>query len=234
MNRALLVLLAGCLSAVEGSSGMAAEIGFIEEYALAADRTVPLAQLIPGTEDYYYFHCLHLQSRGEYDKVDPLLKDWIERHKVTPRVREIQHRQALLTYDQDAAKTLQYLQSQLRIRFDHQRDTLDQAAKLPTALDPSLLSRERLTQRALEQHRDNLDGFEDAALEWLTSQSLDPGRRRLLLQRLQRPDLSGLPNAIVDDLNTPNSPGFGAFPIHRQLLKSQLDQLLQLQARTAE
>ena len=42
-----------------------------------------------------------------------MLTDWIERHKVTPRVREIQHRQALLTYDQNAAKTLKYLQKQL-------------------------------------------------------------------------------------------------------------------------
>ena len=38
MNRALSVLLAGCLLAVEGSSGMAAEIGYLEEFALAADR----------------------------------------------------------------------------------------------------------------------------------------------------------------------------------------------------
>ena len=32
------------------------EIGFIEDFALAADRKEALRQLIPGTEDYYYYH----------------------------------------------------------------------------------------------------------------------------------------------------------------------------------
>ena len=31
----------------------AAEIGYLEDFALAKDRTVPLQQLIPDTEDYY-------------------------------------------------------------------------------------------------------------------------------------------------------------------------------------
>ena len=37
----------------------ATEIGYIEDFALARDRTVPLKQLIPGTEDYYYYHAIH-------------------------------------------------------------------------------------------------------------------------------------------------------------------------------
>ena len=31
-------------------------IDFIEDFALAEDRTIPLKQLIPGTEDFYYYH----------------------------------------------------------------------------------------------------------------------------------------------------------------------------------
>ena len=31
----------------------AAEIGYLEDFALAKDRAIPLQQLIPGTEDYY-------------------------------------------------------------------------------------------------------------------------------------------------------------------------------------
>ena len=35
---------------------------------------MPLKQLIPGTEDYYYYHCLHLQNTEQFDKVDELLQ----------------------------------------------------------------------------------------------------------------------------------------------------------------
>ena len=38
----------------------AQQINFVEDFVLAKDRRVPLKTLIPGTEDYFYFHCLHL------------------------------------------------------------------------------------------------------------------------------------------------------------------------------
>jgi hypothetical protein len=41
-----------CLAA---SLAQVAEIGYLEDFALAQDRVVPTPQLIPGTEDYY--HC---------------------------------------------------------------------------------------------------------------------------------------------------------------------------------
>ena len=230
MNRLhIILLLAGLSWMAHSTKVQAAEIGFIEDFALAADRNVPLAQLIPGTEDYYYYHCLHYQNQQQYDKVEPLLTEWIQRHNVTPRVQEIQNRQALLTYGKDAAKSLQFLQQRLDLRFDHQRDTVDRAAELPTQLDEVADLTRTPDAVGIELHRENLDGFEDSALEWLTGKELDPGRRRILLQRLQRPDLPGLARMIVDDLNAPNSPGFGAFPIHGQLLLAQLDELLQLQ-----
>ena len=55
-------------------SSRAGEIDFIEDFSLAPDRAVPLKQLIPGTEDYYYYHCLHFQNTEQFDKaVDFLL-----------------------------------------------------------------------------------------------------------------------------------------------------------------
>src|SRR5689334_12700129 len=38
-----------------GPQVLGGEIGFIEDFSLATDRGVPLKQLIPGTEDYYYY-----------------------------------------------------------------------------------------------------------------------------------------------------------------------------------
>lgn len=211
------------------SMAKATEIGFLEDFVLSQDRKVALDQLIPGSEEYYYFHCLHHQNRGQFNEVAPLLREWTRQHGKTSGVIEIQHRQALLTYDRDPQNSLDYLRQHLSLRFDHQRDVVQRAAELPTALDPKLLSRERLLQQAFEQHPDKLDGCEDSLLEWLAGRQLHPARRRELLQRLQRPDVPGLVALIADDLTAAKNPGFGAFPIHQQLLKEQLDRLLRLQ-----
>ncbi|HND51038.1 MAG TPA: hypothetical protein PLV92_01525, partial [Pirellulaceae bacterium] len=136
-------------------------------------------------------------------------------------------RHALLTYEQNPQKTIEFLRSRLGLNFNHQREVLGQAPNLPTALDPALIARQNLLQRAY-QRSGNLDPVEDSALEWLTAAELTPERRRHLLQRLTRPDFANLPKLVADDLNHPNSPGFGAFGIHRQMLRSQLDELLKL------
>ncbi len=91
------LLLWGALVVLVGGV-QAEEIGYIEDFALAQDRTEALKQLIPGTEDFYYYHCLHYQNIEQYDRVEQLLQAWIQRYNYTPRVREIQYRQALLTY----------------------------------------------------------------------------------------------------------------------------------------
>ena len=54
---------------------------------------------------------------------------------VGDRVRQIQHRQALLTYGQHPRQTLDYLQDQLDLRFDHQQETVDRAANIFIVLD---------------------------------------------------------------------------------------------------
>jgi hypothetical protein len=59
---ALLALTIG--GAGEGSSNVYGQqsIGFIEKFATAADRREQLAELIPGTDDYFYFHTLLYQT----------------------------------------------------------------------------------------------------------------------------------------------------------------------------
>ncbi|MFN0198151.1 MAG: hypothetical protein ACKVT0_15500, partial [Planctomycetaceae bacterium] len=48
----------------------AGEIEFVETFALSSDREEALKQLIPGTEDYYYWNCLQLLNTEQFDKVD--------------------------------------------------------------------------------------------------------------------------------------------------------------------
>jgi hypothetical protein len=200
----------------------AEEIQYVETFALAEDRDAALQQLIPGTDEYYYYHCLHFQHTQQFEKADALLGPWIERHGQTERARRILHRQALLRYDRDPQKTLEYLRQTLNLRFEHQRTAPNQRPDLPTKLDPALISRQTLTDRALAQHR-NLQGFENSAFEWLIDRALDRDRARELLQRIERPDHTKLVDLVAADLDA--GTGFGVFPIHRHLLTAQLDEL---------
>ena len=221
-------VLGVCVLFVSAACFGAGEIGFEEDFALATDRTVPLKQLIPGTEDYYFYHCLHYQNTGRLDEVDKMLVSWIRRYKRTARVVEIENRQALLKYGQDPVGSLAYLRRTLGLQFNHRKEVLGRKPNLPTRLDQGKISRATLTRRALSRHSTTLRGFEDAALDWLITTQLSGDRRRALLRRLKRPDHKNLPRVVVDDLNYKYSRGFGSMNIHRQMLLTQLDECLRL------
>src|SRR5438105_4370862 len=106
------------------SAAEADDVEFVEDFALAKDRAASLRQLIPGTEDYYYYHCLHYLNTGQFDKIDALTKPWHERHGQTARLTEIQTRHALLTYEKNPEKSLAFLKNHLGLHFDHQKETL--------------------------------------------------------------------------------------------------------------
>jgi len=223
-------LLAACLTALLPAgvpvTADAQEIGFVEEFALAEDRTIPLKQLIPGTQEYYYYHCLHYQNTQQFHKAEETLSAWQKRHRANDLIRQMRYRQALLTYEKSPQETLAFLKKELGLTFAHQRDRLDEKPQVPSSFDQDLISRQRLKDIALKTA--NVDGFEDSALRWLMSENLDADRRRALLSRLTRPDYEGLPGMIVADLQHKNSGGFGSLTIHQRLLKDQLDELLKL------
>ena len=61
------------------SVATAGEVGYVEDFALARDRAASLRQLIPGTEDYYYYHCLHFLNTEQFEKAEELTHE-SERH----------------------------------------------------------------------------------------------------------------------------------------------------------
>ena len=206
----------------------AGDINFNEDFALAKDRTTALKQLIPGTEDYYYYHCLHYLNTGQFEKIEGLTGPWHERHRQTPRLTEIQTRHALLTYEKSPQKTLTYIQNHLGLHFNHQKETVNDTVHLPISLDQKSISREAL--RAHSMNWGNLDNFEDSALDWLALKDNDSwSLRRNLLQRLTRPDIADLPKKVSTDLHEPHAGEFGYLAIHRQMTLAQLDELLKLQ-----
>ena len=193
------------------SPAVGQDIGFVERFALSSDRQAALRELIPGTEDFYYYRSLHWLNQGRYDKLEPLLRTWISRHRRTPRVQEILNRRALLQFDEAPKRTADHVRRQLKLKFDHEAEAPGRVPRFPTRLDSDLISRETLTARARRRYR-NLDGFEDRALEWVAAERLNADRRRDLLRRLRRPDYPNLVEAVVADLARTTSTASSASP----------------------
>jgi autotransporter-associated beta strand protein len=223
----LLPLTALALPSIALAQAGENEIGFIERFALAADREKALGELVPGSEEYYFFHALHYQNVRDTAKLNNLLNEWRKR---TPDENEacrvILNREAILGYEKEPLLTLKYLIERLGIRHDHQRQVPDAKPDLPTSLDPAKISREVFLRDALNNDR-GLQSLSQEALAALIRDQvpLTPDQRRAVLQKLQRPDVPNLIEAVKADFQAEPSIGFGDLPIHRQLLISQLDEL---------
>ena len=206
-------------------AGAQGEIGFVERFALATDRAEALRELIPGTEDFYFYSALHAQQRGALDEVDGLLEPWVARYGRTPKVIAMQHRQALLRYPADPAGTMRYLRDNFGLTFNHEQQRLDEKPDFPTALAPDQVTREAFLRQAFQ--RADLSGISEAGLDFLLRGQVEmtPGQRRELLSRLRYPDYDSLPGIIAADLRSRESGGFGEFEIHRRLTLAQLDEL---------
>jgi hypothetical protein len=205
------------------------EIGFIERFALATDREKALGDLVPGSDEYYFFHALHCQHTRDTAKLNDLLSQWRKRMPDENEQRRlIENREAILQYERDPQATLKYLIDRLDIRHDHRQEIRDQKPDLPTQLDPAKIAREVFLRDALD-HDSGLQSLSQDALASLVRDQihLSPDQRRAVLQKLQRPDVPHLVQAITTDLQAEDSRSFGDLPIHRALLPEQLDALAQ-------
>ncbi|BBM86518.1 hypothetical protein [Candidatus Uabimicrobium amorphum] len=200
---------------------LANEIGFDEQFNLVENREEVLKKLIPGTPEYYYYHCLHYQHQKNYDKVHSTLKQWIKRHGRTSRSAEIENRQALFEYTKNPQTSIAHIVDKLGLSFSHQRREQQKAKQYSSKLDNKLISYEKLFADALRTS--GLYRFEAAILERLLDENLSADRRRSLLQKITRPDHPRLPMLVVEDLKYRYSGGFGSLSIHNKLLRSQLD-----------
>ncbi len=214
----------------------ATEIGFIEKFALAADREKVLNQLAPGSEDFYYFSALHYQNTRQTAKLAALMAQWAAKMPDSHRRTIIENREALLTYEANPKGTLEYLEKHLDLHFDHHQEARDQKPDLPTMLDPAEITPAAFRQLALDDSTDDLSKFSESALVAAVREKMEftDSQRRALLARLTRPDVPGLVELIGTDLESKESRGFGDFSIHQKLLPEQLDTLAQRLPRLFE
>lgn len=204
------------------------DIGFIEDFALAEDRTAALKQLIPGTEDYYYYHALHFQNERQVKELDRILGEWTKHFQHSAPRKQIENRESLIRYSSDPKATLAYLKRELGLQFNHQQEGKAREANYPSTLDQKIISWEAFLKDALGNSGalQNLD--ESAFYLFLESKpKLNTAQLRDLLSRATLPDLPGLTDLILTDLKSTESRGFGEFKIHRALTRAQLEQLLE-------
>lgn len=226
--RHLLPLLAVTLTA-----SAANEVGFIERFALAPDREKILSELVPGTEDYYYFHALHYQNTRQTEKLAAIFDQWQKRFPNSSQRTVLQNREALLDYDVSPERTLAFLKEHYRLEFEHVQQAPDQKPNLPTKLDPQLVSWEAFQQQTLSDPE--LANCPPEGLAQLLEKTapLSPRQKQAVLERIQRPNVPGLVELIAEDLKARDGKPFGQRGIHRKLLPAQLDQLQKLLPRLA-
>jgi hypothetical protein len=216
------------LTTLMGWSVSAQEIGYVETFGLAGDREAALKELVPGTDDYFYYHALQAQNTSQRERFQEVMDRWIrERNgQVTDGARELLNRQALLDYDKDPQKTLKYLREQMELHFDHARKTGEHRSDAPTRFDNALISADALLKQVLAEEPGNLERLENVGLELAAGQPITDDQRRNLLARLQRPDYAALVDLILADLKYRDSRGFGSLEIHKRLTLAQMDELL--------
>ena len=120
-----------------GVNAKADPITWMEDFALAVDREAKLAELIPGTDEYYFYHCLHYQTSGQLERSEAVLRDWLAENKgrETPSIAIMTDRQRLLTYQQSPQRSIHSV-PRMGDRASHVRCRAHTPAK-PLVLDTS-------------------------------------------------------------------------------------------------
>ena len=215
-----------CAAALTAGAFAQQEIGFIEAFALAQNREDALKTLIPGTEDYYYFHALHYQNIRQDKELANILAQWHKRFPNSGLRKQILNREALINFRNDPKGSLEHIQRELGLTFNHQQVGKAQAREFASTLEQEEVSWDKFLADALRGTK-NLENLTQAEFYRLlgSGHELTNSQQRDLLSRADNPDLPKLVDIILDDLKTKESRGFGEFNIHRHLTIAQLDEL---------
>jgi hypothetical protein len=203
----------------------AQEVGYLETFSLADDREAALRELVPGSDDDYYYRALQAQNTGKRGRFAEVLQTWRNARdgQLPESGRELEYRQALLGYNLLPKDTLDLLTLWLDLRFNHARKT-ERVSTAPTVLDDAVLGRDALLAFASTPWGDN--HFTEAGLAFIAGTPLGIDERGYVLAHLRRPDIANLVELIVADMKTVRRPRtFGSLPIHTRLTLAQLDDL---------
>lgn len=205
---------------------VAEPIGWIERYALAEDRQAALAELVPGTEEYFYFHCLHHQVTGQLEAAEAMLSRWKQAvsPRTTSKLMEMETRQRLLTYAESPERTIEYLQMRLNVHLDHPPPVRAGESRYPSRLDQDVLQADRYVEPSrLRNGLLKRDGLIRIADQLRRQDYANTQQVRMLLEQLDGPWLDDLTAMVIAELKSrPSNQRALDLPIHQQLTLDQL------------
>jgi hypothetical protein len=236
-SKAVQVGILGCLCVVWlDASGFAQSQGlgviprvsqpssFAERFALADDRNALLTELIPETEEFFYYHTLHAQNESRIADARGFLDAWIGKIGETGLAKQMLTRQMLLEYPKQGRATLEYIQREFGIQVSHPSPQRDEAAELPTSLAPNVFDWNEIVNSWMKVPG-GIGQIEDALLPHVLSKVANIQDLRIWISRIRRSDVPKLVDRLVEELLAQDSQGFGWAPIHRELTVAQLQAL---------
>jgi len=208
--------------------GRAQEVGFIERYALSTNRDQVLAELIPGTADYYYFHCLHYQVSQRLADAQAMLDRWQAHNGPNGdgRLRGILQRQMLLTYGDNPQRTLDFIRSELGLNLQHEPPVAPGERRLPSQLDQSLIDPERALDEAVRNFWELTPaGRHRLAAKFLEQNDYSPDVLTNLLQTVTEPGIDRLDQLVIAELRRRPAQErmFGDRAAHQHLTRTELE-----------
>eukprot|EP00051_Salpingoeca_urceolata_P005811 m.77604 g.77604 ORF g.77604 m.77604 type:complete len:2193 (-) comp14553_c0_seq2:73-6651(-) len=219
---------------------MSADMATLEKFVLADDRQAELGNLVEGSLDHLFFSVLELLNKGAdcpLSQVDRLLEQYLKatNNRGDGRYRELVAKAHLLRYDtkqpKQQAKVCSYLEKELGLHFNHTPVHAGAAAPPsthPSTIDPALVDGKAVMTKLLKERPNDLNALSDAGIERAAKLKLSDNQRRILLQRLRRPDVPNLVDIIEQDLRSSTNSRFGSLSAHNNLTLEQMDKLLAL------
>lgn len=209
---------------------MAQSIETLEALALAPSRRDALAQLIPGTEEAFYFATLVAQAEGNLPEAEATLRAWESAFPRSTMAASLRDRQLWLDYPQKPQALIDRVIGRLQPNLQHAAPLSNPGASLPSRLDETLLAIEKKIEEAIAADP-SLAKLNTEALPQLVARPLPIESLRALLHRLERVDPPGLVDAVARELSAKDSAGWGSLPIHSRMTLAQRQQLAKLQPK---
>ena len=211
---------------------------FRERFADPATRSAALAELIPGTQSAYFYAALDHQLAGREEEFQTTIAAWkaASTRKENPISAEsmtvLENRHVLMDYQKNPVVSLAEVIRRLDLKFtDTRLDAAAAAERLPTRLDPALISEAAFEQATIAkfpketyaqysgQRRfrelEHVEKFDDAEIRWF-------------LDNLDRADLPGIVPLIDRALGLDRTLSFTKQPLLAKLTAKQLESLLEL------
>lgn len=238
MKTHTLILTAIGLSAIGGnllygqqSHPTPSPVGFIEQWVLAKDRAATLSQLVPGTEDYFFFHALHYQQTSQTEKFKSTMQAWDQKFDPTDndpfgstsRYTTLKSRAVIIDYQKDPQGSIKKLSELLKLKLDHQRPIPPEEANIPNTLDPQLISKQAFRKDAEKKDTPYTSLYGALLIKELQkADSFDHAKRRWFLKNYQPSSAPEIPRLVLAELRHESTPSFDQIPGTSNLLLEQL------------